>query len=60
MLFYLRSRGLEKEQATGILIYGFVREVLDRIDNDSIRKRLAKHVLQGLPGGDNLGETDDE
>lgn len=35
-LFYLRSRGIEKESATKILINAFVDEILDKMSGDEI------------------------
>jgi len=39
-LFYLRSRGLDKDYARFILTYGFAREILDKIEPVSLREKL--------------------
>lgn len=39
-LFYLRSRGLTEETARRLVVRGFFREVIQRIDAESIRERL--------------------
>ena len=56
MLFYLRSRGIPPETARGLLIYGFARDVLDRIDVVPIRRRLVKGIADRLPNATRLGE----
>ena len=40
MLFYLRSRGLNKNKAKKILIEGFVNELFDSIENKELKKKL--------------------
>ena len=42
MLFYLRSRGLNKEDAKKILIEGFINELFEEIDNEEIKEKLLK------------------
>ncbi|MCL5283933.1 MAG: Fe-S cluster assembly protein SufD [Armatimonadetes bacterium] len=52
-VFYLRSRGIDLEAASGLLTYGFASDVIDRVSveplrnlfNDALRERLP----QGLP-----------
>jgi len=39
-LFYLRSRGIGKKEATGLLLYAFAGELLDVVKNDKIRERF--------------------
>lgn len=46
--FYLRSRGIEEEQARALLIYAFAAEVLERITVDSLRDALEKEVLESV------------
>jgi len=43
-LFYLQSRGFSKEEAQAWLVYGFVSELLDRIDNPALRKFIEQPV----------------
>ena len=40
MLFYLRSRGLNKEEARKLLIEGFINELFDDIENIELKKKL--------------------
>ena len=40
MLFYLRSRGLNKEEAKKILIEGFVNELFENVANKELKKKL--------------------
>jgi Fe-S cluster assembly protein SufD len=40
--FYMRSRGIEKTKARNLLIYAFASDVIDRIQIDAMRERIAK------------------
>lgn len=55
-LYYLRARGIGEAQATAMLTYAFVRSVLDAIDCEPVRARLAGLMLERLPHGDTLEE----
>ena len=48
-VFYMRSRGLDLDAASRLLIYGFASEVIDRVQEDSFRAYLEKLFLQSLP-----------
>ena len=48
-LFYLRSRGLDLEQARDVLIHAFASDVVDRIAITPIREQLDAVLLQQLP-----------
>ncbi len=56
MMFYLRSRGLDEQAARGLLVYGFARDIIDRIEVNTIRKRLADSLLRWLPHADQVRE----
>ena len=56
MLFYLRSRGIDEQAARGLLVYGFARDVIDRIEIKAIRNRLANSLLRWLPHADQVRE----
>ena len=56
MLFYLRSRGIDEQAARGLLVYGFARDVIDRIEVNAIRNRLAESLLRWLPHADQVRE----
>ena len=43
-LFYLRSRGIDREEARRILIYAFSKEIVDRIPVSELREGLAAHL----------------
>ncbi len=47
-LFYLRSRGLNEEQARALLVEAFVNEVVDKLVNDSV-KNIVREVLNNPP-----------
>lgn len=39
-LFYIRQRGISEAQAQGLLLTGFVGEILEHIDNEELREAL--------------------
>ena len=41
-LFYLRSRGIEKNKAIKILLMSFVGKILNKIDQPSLKKTYAR------------------
>lgn len=55
-LFYLRSRGLEHDQARAALTYAFVQELLDGVGPQVLRGRLGALLRERLPAGDTIGE----
>ena len=55
-LFYLRSRGLNYEQAYNVLIYAFAAQVLERIQSDALRHRATQGIQNLLPDGKEIGE----
>ncbi len=50
-LFYLRTRGLDLDEARGLLTYAFCREVIDRLRLEPVRDRLTGDLLDYLPTG---------
>ncbi len=54
-LFYLRSRGLDENNARNVLIYAFAAESLARIEIDSLRKRVASVIRELLPDAHTIG-----
>lgn len=59
MLFYLRSRGLTEQAATGMLLGGFIKEVIDRLEDPQLRGDVLRKVmntLPGLPDSEEMGE----
>ena len=47
-LFYLRSRGLGKDQAKGMLLYAFAGEVMENIPDEHFRKYIVEIVQERL------------
>lgn len=45
-LFYLQARGISKENAEQLLIAAFVADVLDKIENEALRKHIDKAFLE--------------
>lgn len=45
-MFYLRSRGLSESNARGILIYAFVREILEKVPLKPLREHLEATIKQ--------------
>ena len=52
MLFYLRSRGLDKETAKSLLTFAFADEVISRIKFAPVREQLEFNVGGRLPDAD--------
>ncbi len=47
-LFYLRSRGIPEKEARALLIEAFLQEVIDGIEDESLRASAADFVKEGL------------
>jgi len=47
-IFYLRSRGIDLATAKSLLIEGFAKEVIDKIDIKSVKERLNIEILKRL------------
>ena len=43
-LYYLQSRGLSKKQAMQLITYGYLKPVVEVIDNEKLREHF-EHVL---------------
>ncbi len=58
-LFYLRSRGLDEASARGLLVEGFVAELIDGVDNVALREHLRRTLNEWLSAetapGDGMG-----
>jgi Fe-S cluster assembly protein SufD len=50
-LFYLRSRGIDVEQARSLLTYAFAADVLERIDQPEVREALEALTRERFVGG---------
>jgi Fe-S cluster assembly protein SufD len=47
-LFYLQARGIDKITARGLLLYAFAGEVLDKIEDDSLRNYIVAQIQERL------------
>jgi Fe-S cluster assembly protein SufD len=47
-LFYLTSRGIPRAEAERLIVFGFFREVLDRVDLEEIREGLERAIAAEL------------
>ena len=47
-LFYLKSRGIDDAKARGLLVYAFAAEVLELIENQSLRTALESMLFEKL------------
>lgn len=47
-LYYLMSRGLTKEEASKLVIIGFIKPVIDNIDNQSLKDQIEKKFISKL------------
>ena len=50
-LFYLRARGIGREQAHGMLVYAFARELVEKASYEPLRQDLEGRLLASLNGG---------
>ena len=48
-VFYMRSRGIDLETASRLLIYGFASEIIDAVQIDEFREFLENLFLNSLP-----------
>ena len=48
-VFYMRSRGLDLDAASRLLIYGFASEIIDTVEVDEFRAYLERLFLESLP-----------
>lgn len=49
-MFYLRSRGIDKDEARLMLMFGFAHEVADTIKTEVLKDRIDGLILQRLKG----------
>ena len=55
-LFYLRSRGLDRETAASMLTWAFAGEVIARFTDPTVKAYATRAALRRLPGSETLGE----
>ena len=51
-LFYMKSRGVSRQLARELLTYAFAADVLETIEQDSVREELERMTLQRFTRGD--------
>ena len=51
-MFYLRARGLNRENARRLLMRAYVGEIIEKINNEKIRNEMMEIVIDKLPKGD--------
>ena len=56
-LFYLRARGIDERTARGLLIEGFVRELIEAAPGDVVRARIERTITTWLAGMDRAKEA---
>ena len=49
-LFYMRSRGLDRETAGRLLVHGFASEIIEMVSLEPLRTYLDRLFLNALPG----------
>ncbi len=47
-LFYLMSRGLSKENATSLVVIGFIKPIIDNINDDTLKEQIYKNFIEKL------------
>ncbi len=55
-IFYLRSRGLGRQEACDLLTYAFANDVVDRVRVESLRERLSQTLLTARRGPEEPSE----
>jgi len=55
-MFYLLSRGIDRETARGLLVFAFADEVVAKVAESGIRRAMEKRIVGRLPDGDMLRE----
>jgi Fe-S cluster assembly protein SufD len=48
-LFYLRSRGIEANEARNLLIYAFASEIVDRMKIEPVREQVRRALFRQMP-----------
>jgi len=50
-MFYLRSRGIDKQAAQKMIIYAFAAELTEALGDDELKEQVLARIGQRLPGG---------
>jgi Fe-S cluster assembly protein SufD len=49
-LFYLESRGISREDARRLIVFGFFNQVLDKVEWSGMQDQLAEAIRVKMPG----------
>ena len=52
-MFYLKTRGLNQNDAKRLLMRAYVGEIIEKISDENIRKEMMEIVVDRLPKGTN-------
>jgi Fe-S cluster assembly protein SufD len=55
-LFYMKSRGVSRGLARQLLTYAFAADVLETIEQESVRQELERMTLKRFTRNESLGE----
>jgi len=55
-MFYLLSRGIDRDTARGLLVFAFADDIVAQLPSHPIRRALEKRIVGRLPDGDKLRE----
>lgn len=47
-LFYLMSRGLEESTASSLIVLGFIKPLLDKIEDENLKKEISESFIKKL------------
>ena len=51
-MFYLRSRGIDKQAAQKMIIYAFAAELTEALSDSALKQQVLTRIGQRLPGGE--------
>lgn len=51
-MFYLRSRGIDKQAAQKMIIYAFAAELTEALRDNALKQQVLERIGQRLPGGE--------
>ncbi len=49
-LFYLRSRGIDEQEARNLLVLAFAGEIVDRMKIEPVREQVRRALFRAMPG----------
>jgi Fe-S cluster assembly protein SufD len=48
-LFYLQSRGIDRDEARSLLVFAFASEVVDRMNLEPVREQVRRALFEAMP-----------